>query len=320
MPAYNAALYIEQAFDSLLAQTFSDWECVVVDDASTDYTPEIIEKYAACDGRIRHLRTPSNSGSAKLPRDIAISSARGEWILALDADDTLASDLLERLVERQRETEADFVVLRLTLTDETGSPTGVTVPGGGFDMTAVMGGREAALLTVGEWVICGNGLIRKSLWLGRKQQSNHMNADEYDTREMLLHSGRVALADAHYYYRFNPSSVSKKVDSKQFESLLTDRMLVGLFTEHFGAASKECRRIETACQRKLLESYMTYARHSSRLDRKGRGEARRLISSMKKQASWRRVAASELPWTNKAVLMLPSAAIFGIANVVRRLR
>jgi glycosyltransferase involved in cell wall biosynthesis len=308
--------YIGQALDSLLAQTFSDWECVVVDDCSTDRTAEIIAEYASRDPRITAHALSHNSGSAKLPRDTAISRAKGEWIMALDADDALAPETIGRLVDRQRVTGADFVVTRMLACDQDLRPTGETTPKHDFDMTCVMDGKQAVMLTIGEWTIGAAGaLIDKRLWNGRKSNGHHMNADEYDTRQMLLNSRRVAFADAPYYYRRNPVSVSRKVTHKQFEHLITDRMLVDMMAEHFGTDSAQFKATEAVFLDRLLKHHLGYAKRRNDLDLRGRREAKRLILEAKKEVSSGRVFGSELSWIKKAVLILPSDALFALARV-----
>ncbi len=85
MPAYNVASYIREAIDSVLAQTFADFEFIIVDDGSTDATSEIILSYA--DPRIRYFRHPANRGiSAALTT--ALKHTRGDTIARMDADDS----------------------------------------------------------------------------------------------------------------------------------------------------------------------------------------------------------------------------------------
>jgi len=85
VPTYNHARFVGPALDSLLAQTDPDWEAVVVNDGSTDDTPEVLARYAAKDGRIRVFHQPNGGTGAALNR--ALSHARGEWICWLSSDD-----------------------------------------------------------------------------------------------------------------------------------------------------------------------------------------------------------------------------------------
>lgn len=108
IPAYEAARFIAAALDSLLAQTFVDWEAIVVDDASSDDTSAVVAAHAARDSRIRLLRQEENAGPAAA-RNRAVEAARGDWIALLDADDLYLPERLERLI-RLGETEGLDVV------------------------------------------------------------------------------------------------------------------------------------------------------------------------------------------------------------------
>ena len=100
IPVYNAAKYIRQCLDSVLSQTYSDWECICVDDGSTDFCPAILDEYAATDSRFIVLH--QKNGGEGCARNTGLSVARGDWITWLDADDVYVSDRLEeanRLIE-----------------------------------------------------------------------------------------------------------------------------------------------------------------------------------------------------------------------------
>ncbi len=86
MAVYNSSAFLAEAVASVRAQTVPDWELIAVDDGSRDGSPELIQKMAAADPRIRLLRMPQNSG-AGAARDFAIRQARGTFIAIFDADD-----------------------------------------------------------------------------------------------------------------------------------------------------------------------------------------------------------------------------------------
>ena len=92
---YNSADFIGATIESVRAQSFSDWEMVLVDDCSTDRSVEIVAAYAAADPRIRLLRLTENGGPA-VARNRAIEEARGRYIAFLDSDDRWRSEKLER--------------------------------------------------------------------------------------------------------------------------------------------------------------------------------------------------------------------------------
>lgn len=96
LPCYNAENYIAQALESVLAQTYTDWELLIVDDCSTDNSVAIIKHYSKQDSRIRYFKTEKPSGSPTLPRNIGIENAGGRYIAFLDSDDAWLSDKLEK--------------------------------------------------------------------------------------------------------------------------------------------------------------------------------------------------------------------------------
>lgn len=95
MSVYNGEDYLEEAIDSVLKQSFTDWELIVINDCSTDRTPEILSRYAAQDTRV-HVHT--NEVNLRLPSSLnkAMSFARGKYIARMDADDICLPDRLEK--------------------------------------------------------------------------------------------------------------------------------------------------------------------------------------------------------------------------------
>lgn len=101
IPARNAAQTLAETLDSLLQQTFTDWEALVVDDGSTDQTVEVVERYAASDRRFSLL--PEAGVGAAGARNAGISAAQYRYLLFLDADDWLLPSHLDRLISALRE-------------------------------------------------------------------------------------------------------------------------------------------------------------------------------------------------------------------------
>jgi glycosyltransferase involved in cell wall biosynthesis len=96
IPCYNSEQFIDRTIKSVLCQTFSDWELLLIDDHSTDKTKDILEKYAKNDTRIKILQTKENSGGPALPKNIGIENAKGEYIAFLDHDDEWLPEKLEK--------------------------------------------------------------------------------------------------------------------------------------------------------------------------------------------------------------------------------
>lgn len=97
MPMYNAESYISETIDSVLSQSYADWELIIVDDCSTDNSYDIAREYASKDERIKLLKNECNMGAAKA-RNIAIYNASGRYVAYLDADDLWMPLKLEKQV------------------------------------------------------------------------------------------------------------------------------------------------------------------------------------------------------------------------------
>lgn len=97
-PAFNAERYLPRTLESVLAQTYPNWEMLVADDCSTDATRRLAEEYAARDARIRPVALARNSGPA-MARQAAVESARGRFVAFLDSDDLWLPAKLQRQLD-----------------------------------------------------------------------------------------------------------------------------------------------------------------------------------------------------------------------------
>lgn len=96
MPSYNTAKYIAKSIESVTAQTYTNWELIIVDDCSMDETDYIVSDFLK-DSRIRYLKNKENSGAA-ISRNRALREAKGRWIAFLDSDDIWVKDKLEKQI------------------------------------------------------------------------------------------------------------------------------------------------------------------------------------------------------------------------------
>lgn len=125
IPVYNAERFIEAAVESVVKQTFQNWEILLIDDGSTDASGALLDKMAQQDKRIRvfHLE----SGSAAKARNAGTGQAKGQYLAFLDADDLWEKDKLEKEVAFLKEKEAAFVFSGYEFADENGKGTGKVV-------------------------------------------------------------------------------------------------------------------------------------------------------------------------------------------------
>ena len=138
MPSYNTAPFIAESIRSVLAQTYTNWELIIVDDASTDNTAEIVDSCVRhpreggdLSSKIIFFQNDRNSGAA-YSRNRALREARGKWIAFLDSDDLWAPEKLQTQLDFMVKNGCAFSYTKYEEIDEDGKPTGTIVGGPRF--------------------------------------------------------------------------------------------------------------------------------------------------------------------------------------------
>jgi len=118
-PSYKSAKFISQTIESVLAQTYENWEMIIVDDMSPDNSNEIIEEYIKKDSRIKLIKLEKNSGPA-VARNKAIKKAQGRYIAFLDADDLWMPDKLEKQIDSMQKNNYELTYTNYETMSEDG--------------------------------------------------------------------------------------------------------------------------------------------------------------------------------------------------------
>lgn len=201
MPAYNAEKYIEAAIRSVLRQTWTEFELLVIDDCSRDSTAEITERLAAEDGRIALLRNAENAG-VSASRNMGVGQARGEWVAFLDSDDLWREDKLERqLALLERHPDAVLSYTASAFMDENGRMYS-------YVMEAEAETTYAALLRR-NLLSCSSVMVRRDVMLRHSMGGDRMHED-YAAWLLILRETRCAygLNEPLLVYRVRESSKS----------------------------------------------------------------------------------------------------------------
>lgn len=209
MPLYNAERYLEETLDSILAQTFTDFELIVSDNASIDGTDEICRRYAAMDSRIKYSRNPRNMGATyNYNRTFALAS--GAYFRHNAYDDTLAATYLERCVAvLDNDPEVVLVYPLPVFVDEDGNPH----PEGKFRrcrldlrMKEPHERLRAVIHSGGPGSMCDPvfGLFRSSALRRTPVLGNFISADAILLAEIALHGQIAEIPEALFYERFHP--------------------------------------------------------------------------------------------------------------------
>lgn len=127
MPSYNTASFIAESIQSVLAQSYKDWELIIVDDCSPDNTDEVVKPYLS-DERIKYIKNEKNSGAA-VSRNRALREAKGKWIAFLDSDDLWMPDKLNKQICFMEKNDYHFSYTNYAEIDTKNHRNGRTVTG-----------------------------------------------------------------------------------------------------------------------------------------------------------------------------------------------
>ena len=230
MAVYNTESFLEEAIDSVIDQTFADWELICVNDESTDNSLHLLRGYENNDPRIIVIDHP-HCGNASSVRNIGLNIARGRYIAMLDSDDRIESEYLEKLVHRQLQTNADIVIASVNPWDHKVDGICKCLTGIDGDTSPIISGIDAFVLSL-QWQIAGIGLHRSEALRKIRYCEIAMNGDEYTTRELLLNAQTVAFCKAEYFYRSNANSTTKRFSIDHYSCAITSARLLTLARNH----------------------------------------------------------------------------------------
>lgn len=231
IPAYNVEKYLRECLDSALGQTFSDIEVIVVDDGSTDSTPEIIREYASRDPRLKPLTRPN--GGLSEARNSGLEVARGERVVFLDGDDLLAPTAVCRLVEAAEQSGAHYVE-------------GRWIQGADSSLISRHSGPSGALTVydAGTYIekVLYQDKVYPSAWC---KMFSHRLFDNLRFRPGILYedldffyrladeAGRIAvIQDFIYFYRMNPAGLTGSFSPRRFDVLDVTRRIEDYIAIH----------------------------------------------------------------------------------------
>lgn len=209
VPVYRAKKYMHRCVDSILSQTFSDFELILVDDGSPDNCGAICDAYAEKDSRVRVIHQ-KNQGQAAA-RNRAITVARGQWVTFVDSDDGIHPQMLEHLLRAAEESGANISMCGALEAETMPEHFMDPIDGKWAQKTMDETGLEA-LYTHGEhryWVVWGK-LIRRRIVEKFPFTSGRFYEDNAVAFRWLYAAGKVAdLPGRYYFYQVNPEGTTK---------------------------------------------------------------------------------------------------------------
>ena len=253
VPVYQAEAYLDSCIQSILSQTFTDWELILVDDGSPGRSGAMCDAYACRDPRIQVLHQ-TNQGQAAA-RNHGLTLAKGRWICFVDSDDLIHPQMLQRLYQAIQEGNARMSMCFMWEAPQI-SPEFFEVGEPSWDVLPM---DEQTLLTLHDqdeypgWVACAK-LISRELVEAYPFREGRVYEDNEAVCRWIYQAGRLALVqDKLYFYRTNPDSTTKKAFSEKrldylwaLESILTFWGSVGYvqlrqrFLDRYAEAAASC--------------------------------------------------------------------------------
>ena len=257
MANYNGARHLGAALDSVLSQTLSDLELIVIDDVSSDESVALLQARARLDPRLTVLRQPRNQGPAAA-RNRGLDAARGRWIAIVDSDDELAPDRLARLVARAAADGARIVADNQLVFTETGAfEPHLMLPPDRFGAPCWI--TPAEFIEGG--VMYGPGpdfgylkpLIDRDLLAELRYDVGLRIGEDYDLLlRLMVRAGRLKLEPAALYrYRKHPQSISHRLTPAALTDMLAAQarfctQFPNLAPELQSALTRRARSLEKA--------------------------------------------------------------------------
>lgn len=220
IPTYNRAHLIGETLDSVLAQTYKNWECILVDDGSTDNTKTIVAEYSKNDSRIQYFSRPNNKPKgANACRNYGFEKSKGAYIQWFDSDDLMHPEKLEIKLSYALSANADIVVDTHTIESEISinkNPKVEIFESADFYVDYILGKKP---------VITNDVMVLKSVIGLRRFDENLHKAQEYEFFTRLFEQKlKYCFVDLSLtYYKDSKDSISKNTsrgNSLQVESLI----------------------------------------------------------------------------------------------------
>lgn len=224
VPVYNTEEYLECCINSILAQEFTDYELILVDDGSTDNSGDICDRYAAEHAHVRCLHQPN--GGHTCARQNGVRASCGEYITFVDSDDWISPEMYSHMCRAAQDTQADIVHCNMTaVMPHKKEVRGVPFSAGFYDKSKLEDVVYPYMIYTGTYFKFGiapgmvNKLFRRSILEKYLFQIPHnivVGEDGPVTYSCMLEASSVYFCDeSYYFYRSNPDSLCHHIDTNR---------------------------------------------------------------------------------------------------------
>lgn len=209
VPVYKVEKYLRTCLDSILAQSYPNWEAILVDDGSPDACPKIVDEYASRDARMRTVHR--ENGGLSAARNSGLRTVQGEFITFLDSDDFWHKDYLKLMVGAALKHDADMVQCGFIRGMETTFP---EIDATKYDSAKIYDRRSIFTSFAAKVIVCAK-LYRRHILDGITFPEGRVNEDDCTNWRLYYAADKIAVISRElYYYTVNPNSTMGKLKKK----------------------------------------------------------------------------------------------------------
>lgn len=247
VPVYKAEKYLHKCVDSILAQSFTDFEVLLIDDGSPDKSGEICDEYAKKDSRVRVIH--KENGGVSNARQCGIDNAQGEYTIHVDPDDWVEPTMLEVLYHKAKEEDADMVICDFFIESKDGQKYVIQKPSA-LDNETVL--KELFQQLHGS---CGNKLIRRTCYNNFEicfPSEMNLWEDGYVMFNMVMNSIKISYVPCafyHYNIFINENSIVRKPSIRDLNSM---NYLIDYLESHLPYGKYSDELYKKKCEAKVL--------------------------------------------------------------------
>lgn len=209
VPIFNGEDYIEETIKSVILQTYSNWELIIVNNGSRDQSLKIINKLALTDNRIQVINLETNSGGPADPRNIGIKNANGKYLAFLDADDLWEKNKIEKQITHIEKEQLDVAYCKIEFINSSGKKSGTIKVSKLHTLLSKIFGSSFALLVINP-IALSSCIIKNQSGFYFRNNPNLQSIEDWFMWIDLSISGKQfgLLNERLVLYRLHESSVS----------------------------------------------------------------------------------------------------------------
>lgn len=248
IPVYNKEQYIDGCLTSILNQTFTDFELILVDDGSTDGSQAVCRRFAEADQRIALITKPN--GGVSSARNVGLSKASGKYIGFIDSDDAIEPDMYELLIRNAEQHQADISICRL----KTIFPDKTVAPAEQKGVVTYQHEQALSLFLKGELDMSANNKIYKAELAKQIQFSGHVYEDISYLSKVFLKAQKLVFENVvKYHYIVRDSSVSvKQFNARYLETIAVSAEIIKMIKAQMPKCLPEAQAFDVTANLSLL--------------------------------------------------------------------